>query len=92
MEYPAYITKDEDCFLVNFPDLEGCLTYGDTIEEAKDNAKEALNGCLMVLVESKIDFLQPSDLKGDNVYYIPVEKAVEHSINLSKRRKELNLT
>lgn len=42
--YPAIITYEEGSYNVEFPDLPGCLTFGDTIEEAFFNAKEALAG------------------------------------------------
>ena len=32
--YPAIFTKEEVGFSVSFPDLPGCYTEGDTIEEA----------------------------------------------------------
>lgn len=41
--YPAIFHKDEDGgFWVSFPDLEGCFTQGETLEEAFAMAKEAL--------------------------------------------------
>jgi predicted RNase H-like HicB family nuclease len=43
MKYSAVIHKDKGtAFGVSFPDFKGCITYGDTYEEAKLNAKEAL--------------------------------------------------
>lgn len=44
MFYIAIIHKDKDSdFGVSFPDFPGCVTAGSTLEEAKDNAIEALN-------------------------------------------------
>lgn len=41
--YPAIFHKDEDGgFWVSFPDLEGCFTQGETLEEAFAMAKEVL--------------------------------------------------
>lgn len=42
--YIAKIEKDEegDGYIVQFPSLRGCLTYGNTVEEAIKMAKEAL--------------------------------------------------
>ena len=42
--YPAKITysKKDNSYLDEFPDLEGCLSQGSTIEEALSKAKEAL--------------------------------------------------
>ena len=41
--YVALIREDEDCvFGVSFPDLPGIVTAGDTLEEAIEEAAEAL--------------------------------------------------
>lgn len=38
----------DDCYVVNVPELPGCMTHGDSIEEALKNAYEAVG----VYVES----------------------------------------
>lgn len=40
--YPALFKEEDGGFVVTFPDLPGCITEGDTIEEAYKYAKEAL--------------------------------------------------
>ena len=42
--YPAVFTwNDKDkVYLVNFPDIEGCFTFGYTLTEALDNANDVL--------------------------------------------------
>ena len=44
ISYPAIIKYDkvDNFYLVDFPDLEGCQTYGETLETALKSAKEAL--------------------------------------------------
>lgn len=49
--YPAIFHKDEDSYWAEFPDLEGCQTFGDTLEETLTNAREALSGYCAVLLE-----------------------------------------
>ena len=34
--------EPEGGYTVHFPALRGCITYGDTLDEARDMAKEAL--------------------------------------------------
>ncbi len=42
MKYPVIIHKDENSdYGVTFPDLPGCFSAGETIEEALANAQEA---------------------------------------------------
>ena len=40
--YPAVFTKEEVGFSVRFPDLPGCYTEGDTIEEAYRRSTSAI--------------------------------------------------
>jgi predicted RNase H-like HicB family nuclease len=46
----ALVHKDEGTsYGVSFPDVPGCISAGDTLEEALDNAAEALSGHLALL-------------------------------------------
>jgi predicted RNase H-like HicB family nuclease len=40
---------EEGVYSVSVPLLPGCLTYGDTVEEAMERAQEAIEGFLLVL-------------------------------------------
>lgn len=40
--YPAIFKLEEGSYWVSFPDLEGCFSRGDTVEEAVINAQEAM--------------------------------------------------
>jgi antitoxin HicB len=39
-------------YLVEYPDIPGCMSDGETIDEAITNAREALRDCLDVFRES----------------------------------------
>lgn len=52
MEIPVAIFKDEgSVYGVNVPDIRGCHSWGDTIEAALKNAKEAIYSHVETLVE-----------------------------------------
>ena len=41
--YPAIFTPEDDgSFSINFPDLEGCYTCGDSLEDGIEMAEDAL--------------------------------------------------
>ena len=43
LRYKILLRKEPECgYTVIVPSLPGCITYGDTIEEAIDMAKEAI--------------------------------------------------
>lgn len=92
MKYPAKITPDEDGFIVEFPDLPGCLTQGDTIKEAQINAAEALSGYLASVNDREIEYNEPSSLTGNDIYLIPVDADVALAITVKKLRTEQHLT
>lgn len=49
--YIALMSKDPDSdYSVDFPDFPGCVTAGRTLEEAKDMAREALQGHVDLMV------------------------------------------
>ncbi len=60
--YPAIFHKENDSYWVEFPDLEGCQTYGSTLNETMEFAQEALAGYLLTLFEDKLPIVQPSEL------------------------------
>jgi predicted RNase H-like HicB family nuclease len=50
LRYIAFIHKDPDSvYGVSFPDMPGCISAGDTIDEAVRNAVEALSGHVRML-------------------------------------------
>ncbi len=45
--YPVLIEQDEDdMYIVSCPSFKGCHSYGETIDEAMDNIREAIELCL----------------------------------------------
>ncbi|KAA6101463.1 MULTISPECIES: type II toxin-antitoxin system HicB family antitoxin [Pantoea] len=65
MFYPIAIEAGDEttAYGVTVPDLPGCFSAGDTLEEAVKNAKEAITGHLELMVELGQDIPAVSDLK-----------------------------
>jgi predicted RNase H-like HicB family nuclease len=59
--YTAIISEDPEDggYLVDFPSLPGCHTYGRTLDEAQSNAKDALEGFIEAL--TKIGAVLPDE-------------------------------
>jgi len=94
LSYPALIkyVAEDNSYLVEFPDLPGCLTEGDTLEEAKRNAKEALTGYLASVFERDLKIPGPSAVKGKHIYGIEPEPEVSIPILLRKFRETKRFT
>ena len=49
MKYPVVLREDETGgFVVECPIIPGCVSEGDTVEEALTNIVEAIQGCLEI--------------------------------------------
>ena len=56
--YPAVFTEEKNeklgtVYNVEFPDIPGCFTFGASIPEAMEMAREALAGCLTVMQDDR---------------------------------------
>lgn len=61
--YPAIFDYADDGISVEFPDLPGCLTCGDTNEEAIEMAKEAMGLHLYGMEKDSDSIPEPSVIK-----------------------------
>ena len=63
MRYPVVLTPDPEDggFVAECPALPGCVSEGETIEEAIANIREAIEGCLAVLREKGEPLPEPKD-------------------------------
>ncbi len=59
--YPALFEPEEQGYNVSFPDLPGCFTCGDSLDEALFLAEDVLRGYLEWLEEDGESFPIPSD-------------------------------
>jgi predicted RNase H-like HicB family nuclease len=61
LEYPLHLIADPDGgYVVEFPDLPGCLTQGDTLAEAVEMAEDARRGWLETAYRHGHDIPLPS--------------------------------
>ncbi len=60
--YPAVFSYDEDGVSVEFPDLPGCYTCGDSTEEALRMAKDALGLHMYGLEQDGDEITAPSNI------------------------------
>lgn len=61
--YPAIFHPEETGYSVSMPDLNGCFTEGDTLDEAYEMAFDAIGLCATDLLENKKDLPKPSSPK-----------------------------
>ncbi|HBT96977.1 MAG TPA: hypothetical protein DEB25_04745 [Desulfobulbaceae bacterium] len=63
MKYPIALHKDMDsCYGVSVPDIPGCFSAGESVDEAIASAGEAIAGHLEILAEDGIIAPAPSTI------------------------------
>jgi predicted RNase H-like HicB family nuclease len=56
--FHVIIEQDEDgTYIGRVPELKGCLSQGDTLDELMRNIKEAIELCLDVKAEEPVKFI-----------------------------------
>ena len=90
--YPAIIHEDPDGLWAEFPDLPGCQTFADTLDELLANASEAL-ACDLVESLSRGDKLPTAR----SMQSIPREETsyptlIRANINLAKSSRSVKKT
>lgn len=60
--YPAIVHEEPDGVWVEFPDLEGCYSDGETVAEAITNAQDALGGYLCSMLDRDMKLPAPSGI------------------------------
>ncbi|WP_422484827.1 type II toxin-antitoxin system HicB family antitoxin [Gudongella sp. DL1XJH-153] len=98
--YPAIIRVDEDAYDVSFPDIDNCFTFGETLEDSLDSARDVLELCLYDMEKDGKEIPKASGIgeisldKNEtiawiNVWMIPVRdkmenKAVKKTLTIPK--------
>ena len=73
MQFNAIIEHDQDGFFAYIPALKGCVSQGDTLEEALSNIKEALE-----LYLEDIDDQEKMQLTESSYIIAPIEVDTVH--------------
>ena len=94
MEYIAYLHKDRKSdYGVSFPDFPGCITAGNTLEEARRMAVEALTFHIEGIMEDGEAIPQPSSL--DQLAKDPAMKgavAFLVTVDITEKSERFNIT
>ena len=91
MQYTAKIYKDGESYSVTFPDVPGANTFADTIDEARNMAKDALDGILFCMLERKdplpVARTKAEPSKGLEAIHVDDRLAIAYTIFEARRGK-----
>lgn len=66
--YPAVFTPEKDAgFFIEFPDLSGCYTQGENLQDGLEMAEDALSLMLIYLEDKQETIPSPSSIEGLHV-------------------------
>lgn len=89
--YPAiFHLAEEGGYWVEFPDLPGCITEGDTFEEAYEMAQQVLSEYLIAFENDDITFNPPTSINKIKLEKNCIVNLI--STNTINYRKEVNNT
>src|SRR5215210_5041685 len=90
MEYPVTLTPDDnDTWLVTFPDVEGAITFGATVDEALARAPDALATILEAYIKDRRPIPPPSTRR--TKYRVTLPALVEAKIRLYEAMRSANV-
>ncbi|MBN6712053.1 type II toxin-antitoxin system HicB family antitoxin [Haemophilus haemoglobinophilus] len=98
MLYPLAIEKVSDGYVVAVPDVPGCYSAGDTIEEALLNSRQAIESHLELLVQDGIDIPQATnienhrndpDYEGHDIFFSVIDVDISHLLG---KAEKINIT
>ena len=96
MELPYRIElipdTDEGGFAICFPDLPGCLSSGETVEEAYRNAEDAKFEWLTAAIEEGISIPEPDSIEDySGQFKLRIPRSLHRQLALQSRREGVSM-
>ena len=95
LNYPSQITKIDETdgggFLIEVPMLKGCMSDGETVEEAYNNLKEAKKEWFTYMLENNLAIPEPADASYSGKFVVRIPKSLHKIITEQSKREGLSL-
>ena len=86
---------EEGGFTVCFPDLPGCLTCAETLEDAVSNAKDAKRAWFQAALESGIEIAEPTEALNLDDYSgqfkLRLPKSLHRTLSVNARKEGVSM-
>lgn len=80
LNYPVTLVKEDAGYSVAILDLPGCLSQGDTLDEAMENIEDAKAGWLEVAMGQRFKIREPGTAEKPSLYLNPLTTEAENII------------
>lgn len=94
MSYKMEIIEDqyEGGFVISYPDLPGCITCGETIESAMQNAKDAKREWIRAALEEGIEIYEPDSLENySGQFKLRIPRSLHRSLAEHSQREGISM-
>ena len=95
LNYPSQITKIDEAdgggFLIEVPMLKGCMSDGETVEEAYNNLEEAKKEWFTYMLENNLAIPEPADASYSGRFVVRIPKSLHKIITEQSKREGLSL-
>ena len=95
LNYPSQITKIDEAdgggFLIEVPMLKGCMSDGETVEEAYNNLEEAKKEWFAYMLENNLAIPEPADASYSGRFMVRIPKTLHKIITEQSKREGLSL-
>lgn len=83
---------DEGGYAVSFPELPGCLTCADTLQQAVVNAEDAKRAWLAAAIEDGMDIPEPVNLDDySGQFKLRIPKSLHHDLAEHARQEGISM-
>ncbi len=83
---------EEGGYVASFPDLPGCLTVGDTLEEVYQNAMDAKRAWLEAAIEDGVSIYEPNNLDDySGQFKLRLPKSLHRSLAENSKREGISM-
>ena len=84
--------KDEGGFVVSYPDLPGCISCGETIESAMQNALDAKRAWIEAALEENIVIQDPDSLENySGQFKLRIPRSLHKSLAEHSKREGISM-
>ena len=84
--------KDEGGYVISYPDLPGCITSGETIEEAVENATDAKKEWFIAALEDGVEIHEPDSLDNySGQFKLRIPKSLHRSLAEHSKREGVSM-
>ena len=84
--------QDEGGFVISYPDLPGCITCGETIESAMQNAKDAKREWIRAALEEGIEFYETDSLENfSGLFKLRIPRSLHRSLAEHSQREGISM-